>query len=240
MLHKTRGIVFKSTDYGEASLIVKIYTELFGIQSYLINSVRKKNARFHSNIFQPLTLLDLVVYHKGRPGLQRISDIRPNPPLESIPFDVFKSSIVFFLDEVLYKSIREEESNPELFGFIYQSVLLLDSPRPAGKDFHLIFLLKLCKYLGFSPTNNFDTQNNIFNLKEGFFQETIPPHPHFIQLPLSAYLSNLMAADLGRSDSLSISERRILINLLLEYFSLHIDGFGNLKSQKVLEQVWED
>lgn len=240
MLHKTRGIVFKSFDYGEASLIVKIYTELFGIQSYLINSVRKKHARFHSNIFQPLTLLDLVVYHKERPGLQRISDIRPNPPLESIPFDVFKSSIVFFLDEVLYKSIREEESNPALFDFIHQSVLLLDSPRPAGKDFHLIFMLKLCKYLGFSPTNNFDTQNNIFNLKEGFFQETIPPHPHFIQLPLSAYLSNLMAADLGRSDSLSISERRTLINLLLEYFSLHIDGFGNLKSQKVLEQVWED
>ena len=97
MLHKTRGIVFNSSDYGEASLVVKVYTELFGIQSYLINGVRKKHARIHSNIFQPLTLLDLVVYHKERPGLQRISDIRPNPPLENIPFDVLKSSVVFFL-----------------------------------------------------------------------------------------------------------------------------------------------
>ena len=240
MLHKTRGIVFNSTDYGEASLVVKIYTELFGIQSYLINGVRKKHARIHSNIFQPLTPLDLVVYHKERPGLQRISDIRPNPPLESIPFDVFKTSLVFFLDEVLYKSIREEESNPALFEFILQSVLLLDSPKPAGKDFHLIFLLQLSKYLGFSPTNNFNAQNNIFNLKEGRYQEILPHHPHFIQLPLSAYLSNLMTADLGRSESLSIPERRTLIHLLLEYFSLHIEGFGNIKSQKVLEQVWED
>ena len=77
MLHKSRGIILTSTDYGEASLVVKIYTALFGIQSYLINSVRKRNARIHSNIFQPLTPVDLVVYHKNRPGLQRISEIRP-------------------------------------------------------------------------------------------------------------------------------------------------------------------
>src|SRR3954463_3657995 len=143
MLHKTRGIVFRTTEYSESSLVVQIYTETFGVQSYMINSVRKKHPKYHANIFQPLTPVDLVVYHKERPGLQRISEIKPNPLLINIPTDMLKTSIVFFLNEVLYKSIREEESNPQLFDFILQSVEWLDHSSDATPDFHLIFMIML-------------------------------------------------------------------------------------------------
>lgn len=240
MLHKTRGIVFNSIEYGEASLVVKIYTELFGIQSYLINSVRKKHARIHSNIFQPLTPLELVVYHKDRPGLQRISEIRPSPPLNNIPFDVVKTSIVFFLDEVLLKAIHEEESNPGLFEFIFNSIQYLDNPEKAGKEFHLIFLLRLSRLLGFSPTNNFSVTLNVFNLKDGSFQESFPIHPHFIPPSLTGYFSEMINADYSLSTNISGADRRLLINYIIEYFELHIEGFRNIKSHKVLEQVWED
>lgn len=239
MLHKTRGLIFHTTDFGETSLVAKIYTEVFGIQSYLINSVRKKNARIHSNIFQPLTPVDLVVYHKERPGLQRISDIRPNPPLASIPFDVSKSSIVFFLDEILYKSIREEEANPQLFEFIRKAVLDLDEASVAGNDFHIIFLIQLSRYLGFGPTNNFSETKNIFNLKEGNFQETFPDHPNFIPLSLGREFSRLIDADLNFSSALNTAERRLLINYVIEFFNLHIDSLGIIKSHKVLEEVWD-
>src|SRR4051812_1427094 len=100
-LFKTRGIVFRATEFRETSLVVKIYTELFGIQSYIINSVRKKHSKIHSGVFQPLTPVDLVAYKKDRPTLQRIADIRPNPPLTDIPFNIGKTSMIFFLDEVL-------------------------------------------------------------------------------------------------------------------------------------------
>ena len=240
MLHKSRGIILVSSDFGETSLVVQIYTELFGIQSYLVNSVRKKHARIHSNIFQPLTPVDLVIYHKDRPGLQRISDIRPNPPLINIPFDVFKSSMVFFLDEVLYKSIREIESNTSLFDFIFDSIQWLDGPQPAGIDFHLLFLLKLSRYLGFSPSQNFTSERNIFNLKEGHFQSTYPNHPHFIAAPLSGHFAALINADYAFTLNITSTERRTLIAFILEYFELHIEGFGNIKSHKVLEQVWEE
>lgn len=240
MLHKSRGIILVSSEYGETSLIVQIYTELFGIQSYIVNSVRKKHSRIHSNIFQPLTPVDLVVYHKERPGLQRISDIRPNPPLVNIPFDVIKSSMVFFLDEVLYKSIREEESNSLLFDFIFDSIKWLDGPQPAGNDFHLLFLIKLCRYLGFSPTQNYTSARNIFNLKEGLFQSSFPEHPHFIPPPLSGYFAAVINAEYSFSLNITSLERRMLIAFMLEYFELHIEGFGEIKSHKVLEQVWED
>jgi len=239
MLHKTRGIVLVTSEFGETSLVVQIYTELFGIQSYLVNSVRKKHARIHSNIFQPLTPVDLVVYHKERPGLQRISDIRPNPTLVNIPFDVLKSSMVFFLDEVLFKSIREVESNPQLFDFIFDSIQWLDGPHSAGSDFHLLFLMQLSRFLGFAPTQNYTSEKNIFNLKEGRFQEAHPDHPHYISAPLSGYFASLINARFSHTLNISTSERRTLVSSMLEYYELHIEGFGKIKSQKVLEQVWE-
>jgi DNA repair protein RecO (recombination protein O) len=238
MLHKTRGIVFHTTKYGESSLVVQIYTELFGIQSYIINSVRKKHPKYHANLFQPLTPVDLVVYHKERPGLQRISDIKANPLLINITTDVFKTSIVFFLNEILYKSIREEEANPQLFDFILQSIEWLDHSHNAP-NFHLVFLASLCRYLGFAPDRNYSEQNQIFNLRDGNFQATFPNHPNFITPPLSEKLFSILNANYTSDLNINNAERKLLIDFLLEYYTLHIENFGEVKTKKVLEEIWE-
>lgn len=240
MLQKTRGIVLRSTEYGETSLIVRVYTELFGIQSYIVNSVRKKHAAIHSNIFQPLTPIALVAYHKNRPGIQRMADVRPNPALVNIPFDMQKSSMIFFLDEVLLKSVHEEEANPQLFEFISNAIVWLDESHRAGNDFHLIFLLKLTQFLGFAPSRNYNEERNIFNLREGIFQDELPTHPNSISGNQSKYFSELINAGYSSALGYSSDERRALIETILEYFELHIEGFGNIKSHKVLEVVWED
>src|SRR6188768_917752 len=119
MLHKTRGIVFQVTDFGESSVVAKIYTELFGLQGFIINSVRKKNAKVRQHVLHPLALVDLVIYHKERKGLHRVAEIGSNPALQDIPFSIIKNSVVLFLDEVLCKAIKEEEANQQLFDFIF-------------------------------------------------------------------------------------------------------------------------
>lgn len=241
MLHKTRGIIFHTTDFSESSLIVKIYTELYGLQSYIVNSVRKKNARVRPSVFQSLSLVEMVVYHKERSGLQRISEIRQSPSLRTIPFDVLKSSMTLFLNEVLYKSIREEEANAQLFDFLFHSIQWLDVHEPANPDFHLLFLLQLSKYLGFYPTDNFSDATPIFNLQEGGFQNITPPHPFFLKPPLSEHFFKILRhlPDFSALLAIPANEKRELIERILEYYQLHISGFGNIKSHKVLEQIWE-
>src|SRR6185295_18717174 len=108
--------------------------ELFGLQSYLINSVRKKNPKVRPTTLQPLSLIDLVVYHKEKGGLQRVADAKSNPALKSIPFDVRKSSLILFMSEVLFKSVKEHEANPQLFDFIFNSVHLLDLQENFHRD----------------------------------------------------------------------------------------------------------
>lgn len=240
MLHKTRGIVLSTTDYGETSVIAKVYTELFGLQSYLVNSVRKKNPKVHFNVFQPLTPVEMVVYHKERPGLQRISEIKPQPPLQSISFDIYKTSLILFLAEVVAKSIKEEESNDEIFTYIHNSIVALDESNEAPPDFHLLFLIRLTRFLGFFPLDSFSETNSIFDLRNGNFISNIPPHPHYVQKDLGQALAYAIrnSFDLLSPLNISLETRRKLLDTIIEFYQLHIENFGAVKSRKVLEEIW--
>lgn len=241
MLHKTRGIVFSYTEYRETSLIVKIYTELFGIQSYIVNGVRKKNAKLNVGWFQPLTPVEMVVYHKERHGLQRIAEIRPMPVLRSIPFDVVKSTITLFLNEVLCKAIKEEEENQLLFEFLFNTIQLFDVQQPVSNDFHLLFLIRLTRYLGFYPIQNYDHLHPYFNLVDGKFQNEIPLHPYYLNSKAALNFSELIlhSADLSSRLNIIAADKKALLENLLEYYRLHIAGFSGVKSHKVLEQIFE-
>jgi DNA repair protein RecO (recombination protein O) len=111
MLHKTRGIVFKCTDFSETSVVVQIFTEKFGLQSYLINGVKKPKAKIKQNVLQPLHLLDMVVYHKAAGNIQRVAELRHVPVFQNIPYDIVKSSLAIFINEVLYKSVRQQTAD---------------------------------------------------------------------------------------------------------------------------------
>ncbi|PIZ05346.1 MAG: DNA repair protein RecO, partial [Flavobacteriales bacterium CG_4_10_14_0_8_um_filter_32_5] len=126
MLHTTKGIVIHQFKYGEKSVIAKIYTEKFGLQSYIINGVRSKKSTNKFAYLQPLSLVEINAYHKENKGLQHLKSIKLDIPFQYIPFDVYKGSIAFFVAEVIYKTIKEEEANSELFDFLYNSVQVLD------------------------------------------------------------------------------------------------------------------
>jgi DNA repair protein RecO (recombination protein O) len=240
MLHKTRGIVFQVTEFGESSVVAKIYTELFGMQGFIINSVRKKNAKVKQHVLHPLALVDLVVYHKDRKGLHRVAEVSSNPALQNIPFSIVKNSVVLFLDEVLCKAIKEEEPNQQLFDFIFNSIQLLDLQSPVNNDFHMCFLIQLTRFLGFYPTENYSEEAKIFNLREGIFQEEMPPHINYMDGIQSENFYALMKSSLNFSAPLLIplAQKRMLVDKILEYYRLHLEGFSEVKSLKVLEEVW--
>ena len=93
MLHKTRGIVLKTFNYSETSLIVHVLTEKFGTQSYLLKGVRKNKTKIKMSMLQPLHLLDMVVYHKPNGGLQSIAELKNDPILSEIPYNIIKTSL---------------------------------------------------------------------------------------------------------------------------------------------------
>lgn len=239
MLHKTRGIVLKTTDYAENSVVAKIFTKKFGLQSYLINGVKKPKAKIRMNMLQPLHLLDMVVYHKPNGGIQRISDARSEPILQTIPYDIIKSSLVMFINEMIYKSLKQEHEDELFYEFIEKSIELLDHSNQGVANFHLIFLSKLTRFLGFYPDMSLAANSRFFDLKNGVFLNHQPLHLYFIEEKMLVKWIAIWQSSLDNIEQVKIDAvtRKYLLQKLIDYYSLHIDDFGEVKSHAILEEV---
>jgi DNA repair protein RecO (recombination protein O) len=224
MYQNTKGIVISTIKYGETSIISKIYTENFGLQSYIVNGVRKRKGG--SGYYQPLNILDLVVYHKNNSQLQRIKEVKNPMAFKSIPFHILKSSIALFIAEVLSKCLKEEEENPALFGFLESSIVEFDSSE-FNSQYHIHFLVALSGYLGFYPNLENDHMP-YFDLMNGCFSTTKIEHKHYI-----ANSEDFLSAMRLKK----VSNKKKILDDILEYYQLHLDGFKQIKSKDVLENV---
>ena len=240
MLEKTKGIVLYYIKYSETSVIATIYTEKFGRQSYIINGVRGKRAKVRVNILQPLFLLDMEVVHKPNRELQRIKEIRTDYIFSSLPYDIRKSTLAIFISEILSKTIVEQESNPELFRFLYNSIQLLDLKEEGVSNFHLFFLMRLSKYLGFFPENNYSDTCCFFDFKLGSFVAIKPLHTLFLDKDKSSIFNKLLSFNENQQENIVIAneKRTIILDKILEYYSLHNEGASRIKSLRILHEVF--
>lgn len=240
MLHKTSGIVLHTTKYSETSLIVKIISPDLGVKSYMVNGVRSKKAKFKANIFQPLALVDMVVSNNEKAGLQRISEITILYPYTDIPYNIVKSSIALFLNEVIYKAIKEEHHPDEtMFEFIKNSLQLLDLKFDSCSNFHVFFMIQLSRYLGFFPEGEHSPATSIFDLQEGHFTSSLPKHSYYLEGSLSMLLSDFIRGEYGTIQQLKLDkhQRKQLLQALILFYQLHISSFSEINSLEVLEQV---
>ncbi len=204
MLHKTRGIVFKTTDYGESSVIVQVFTEKFGLQSYMVNGARKPKAKIARNMLQPLHLLDMVVYHKSTGNVQRVKELKNAPQLQTIPYDVVKSSLAIFLNEVLYKAVKQQAADDSAFGFVFSAIEWLDHQTEGIANFHLLFLLQLTRYLGFYPDRYLAGEADYFDLKNGVFCRCKPDSVLYLSPPYTQKFAALLQSSFENMPQLKV------------------------------------
>jgi len=240
MLVKTRGIVLSSIKYSESSIITKIYTDEYGMLSFIVRGVRKRKARMSASFFQPFTLLNLDINYKPKSNLQNIKEIGLEQRTDSLHTDVRKSTIALFLAEVLHKSLEEEQQDKGLFEFLQLTISFLDSMETSFANFHLIFLIQLSKYLGFYPSQSQSNQQKYFNMESGVF-EANPYTDQFLNQELSDKLKELMRLSYIERGLLKLSslQRRSLLSEMIRYYQLHLPGMGRISSQEVLESVFQ-
>ena len=236
MLVKTKAIVISSIKYQEKSLIVKCFTLSDGLKSYFVRdafSSRKSNQKIA--YFQPFSILEIEAVHKNKGTLENFKEIKLAIPFQTIHNSVTKSTIVLFLSEMMHYSIHEEEENEALFTFLETALLWFDAHDEIA-NFHLIFLLEATKYLGFYPdTTNIDLP--YFEMTEGIFtpfNAISSLSNHETQL-FKKLLELKFESDLK---TFHVIERQILLKVLIDYYSFHLEGFRKPKSLDVLKEVF--
>ena len=244
MLHNTKGIVLRTVKYGETSVIVSIYTALFGIQSYLVNGVRKSSKRSSGSAaaFQPGALLELVVYHNDLKQLHRIREFKWSYLYQHIFFDVKKNAVSLYMVELLQKSIKQPEQNEDLFSFIEDAFIHLDQADDAVvANFALYFTLHLTVFFGFRiEDNSRQTGELILDLQEGVFTSIVPSHSQYISghlAEVTAQLLKAMQPSELKEIRLNQQTRRELLQSYEEFYRLHLPDFGRLKSLPILQEL---
>ena len=217
MLTKTNGIVFRYTRFGDTSIIVNVFTEVYGLQSYIVNGVRSSSAKGKIALFQPLTLLEMVVYYKENAAIKRIKEAKCLFPYLSLHSNVRKSSIAMFLNELLNKTVKDESHAHELYSFIAEGLIALDETENDFENFHLVFMIRLSRLLGFG----------IYSVQDVLGLRVTDQESE-------KKLAFLLASDFKTKVNLTVAQRRTLLDILIRFYQDHLDTLGELKSVAVL------
>lgn len=240
MLFKTRGLVLNTINYNDKYILAQIFTESYGRVTYMVSKAKGKNTKTPRSIFSPLALLDLEVEHQVSRDIQRIREARQDTYLYDISGNLSKTSMAFFLSEFLTRVLRDTNDSRLLFGFLDQSVQILDMTDKSISNFHLVFMLKLSHFLGFYPNLEEYRENSLFDMVNGEFVVYQPLHSHYLNRYDSKALSLLARISYENMHRFVFSrqDRITIINKILEYYRLHLYDFPALKSLDVLHELF--
>ena len=241
MLTKTQAIVLHSLKYGETRLIVDMFTRSQGRQSFIVSIPKSVKGKIKKQLFQPLTLLEIESDLRPKLQLQKLSDVRLASPFSSIPFDPNKLSISLFIAEFLYYALRSEQHNEPLFDYIVNSIQWLDAQTDRFANFHLVFLMRLSRFLGFYPNLEHYQPGSYFDLRESIFLIVPPVHHDFLHPQEAEKIQLMMRMDFSTMHLFRMShqDRNRLLEVALIYYRLHIPDFPELKSVPVLQELYK-
>lgn len=230
-----------SLKYGETRLIVDMFTRSYGRLSFIVSLPKSAKGKMKKQFFQPLTLLEIETDVRPRLQLQKLSDARLLHPFSTIPFDQHKLSIALFIAEFLYYALRSEQQNALLFDYVTDSIQWLDGQDSRFANFHLVFLMRLSRFLGFYPNLDDYSAGDYFDLRESIFLSAPPVHRDFLYPHEAEKVQLMMRMDFATMHlfQMSHTERNRLLEVALSYYRLHIPDFPELKSLSVLQELYE-
>lgn len=247
MLVKTKAIVLHSFKYGESRMIVDMFTEEVGRLAFIISIPKTSKGRIKKQYFQPMTLLEVECDVRQNVQLQKLKDAHLLTAYTSIPFSPEKLALSLFIAEFLYHALRSEQQDKLLFAYVCDSMEWLDTVEVGFANFHLTFLMRMSRFLGFYPNlevrgegREVREQSLLFDLREGRFCTTTPLHRDFLDSKDSQLIHTLMRMDFPTMHLFQLShhDRNRITEVLLHYYRLHIPQFPELKSLGVLQELW--
>lgn len=241
MLIKIKAIVLHCFAYNDTTNIVHLYTEEFGRMSYLAGNTHSKKSNLKRAFFQPLSLVEIEADHKGSRQMQRITDIRSLYAFSGIPFDPDKNAVSLFLAEVLYRALRETEKDAALFDYLFRSIQFLDLCETGLANFHLVFLLKLTRYLGFYPNMEGHHPHWYFDLHDGVYVPSRPLHNAWLTPEQADKFALLMRMNFDNMQAFQFErhQRVEILRQMLNYYRMHLTDFPTIKSLAVLQEIFD-
>lgn len=240
MLQKLTGIVLGTIRYNDKSNIAHLYTEQNGLMSFLIPATRSRKTAVSPVLFQPLSLVEFEAEIRPRAGVHPIKEARAWLAFQTLPYDPYKSGIALFLTEFLDYALKEEGANQPLFSYLTHSIQWLDACDTHFANFHLVFFLRLSRFLGFYPNLENASETAYFDLLNADFVTDKPLHALFLYPQEASHIHNLMRLNYKTMHLFTMNrmERNHCLDIICTYYKLHLPDFPELKSKAVLQELF--
>lgn len=237
---KTRAIVLQTIKYGDSQLIVDFFTEKLGRVPFMVKIPKSSKARMKRQLFQPLMVLNLEYEHRPKVNLQHLKDVTIAFPFVDLPFSPVKLAMSMFLAELLGLATKNEQANIPLYTFMEESIRWLDQAKDGYANFHIVFMLRLTFFLGFSPNLESGETGDYFDLEDGCFVSHVPTHTHYLNKEDSLRMVGLfrLSYETMHLYTMSRLDRNRCVEVILEYYKIHVPGFPELKSFSVLRELF--
>lgn len=237
MLHSTHGIVLHNVKYADKKIISKIYTKEFGLVSAHIVVGNTVKSKIKSGVVQPLTQIECILSLKENREIQQLTEAKCVFVYSDLQVNFNKLCIAQFLNEMLYKCLKEQSPNEDLFNLICNTYQWLDRTSEGYLDTHIYFLFELTKHLGFYPSNNRTSDLCYFDTLEGKFFSAMKSFPLGFDASQSGLFAQLFEYSLVNPKKLNRAERLELLECLLSYYKMQIPGLSDIKSYRVLQEM---
>ena len=238
--YKARGVVLSTVKYGDSGMVVQMLTDRYGRQSYMVQGVRSSRGRgSKAALLQPMFAVEFEGLESSKMDMHRFRELRSGIVMQSIPFDVRKSTMALFMAEVLYRLVRESEPNEPLFNFVWGSVEALDVMEEGVANFHLWFLANLSRFLGFSPAGEY-CSGAVFDMREGRFTTTPSGHSAVMDAPNAEILRDLLECDVRYLAEIGLNrtQRVEFMEEMMRYYGYHLEAINTVRSIRILQEVF--
>lgn len=241
MLVKTKAIVLHSFKYGESKLIIDLLTAEYGRQGCIASIGKSPRGKLKKQYFQPLSIIDTIIDMRQRVRLQHIKEARMDIPFTSIPFNPLKLALSLFTAEFLRYATRKEPADGLTYAYVENSIRWLDGCEGHFANFHLVFMMRLSKFLGFYPNLDGYTPGCRFDLRTSCFRTDVPLHNDCLPPEDSEKISLLLRMNYPTMHlyKMTRAERNRMSDVILRYYQIHIPDFPELKSLSVLKEIFE-
>ena len=230
----TKGIIFRTVRYSESSLIVEVFTQEKGLVSFFMNGAFKKASLRLPSILQLANQIELVAYYNESKNLHRIKEVSVSKIYTRINQDIHYSAISTFILEISRQCIRDSSAHPELYFFLENSLTKLDDAQTLDSNYHIHFLVQFSHYFGFFPFSNYSNSRNSFDLVNGLFIPYDEKNKYSV-LPEHSILINQLIG--GERIQIDLTQRRIIMQILLQYYQIHIDQFKMQNSPQIFRSI---
>lgn len=239
MLVKTRAIVLRQVRYSDSRSIVSMLCGECGRLSFAVSPGRR--GVMSRQMAQPLTILDIEADLRPGRALASLRTARLAHPWQSLAAEPVKLSIALFLSEFLDAATRGEcQPCQALAEYVSEGLMWLDACTVSPANFHLMFAMRLTRFLGFFPNTDDYLPGDVFDLRAASFARYAPSHSDFLVPADAARVVTLlrMTAATQHLYLMSRAERGRLLDVILRYYAIHVPAFPPLRCVDVLRELF--